>query len=319
MIAAKARTIKTPHQEATRDSASSFTDQSLPQIHPAWKKAYQDAYTQNGTQVLNVTNAKELFPEYAASKESRTALGNAVHPAAEALTESLWRDAVKRPAPAGKYDAVVLMAGPSAAGKSTALTDLGPEIGKAKAIYDTHMRDLDQSRANCQAALQAGNDVTIAYVHRDPSEALDAMLQRGEESGRVRPVENFAQIAAQAPETVRALQQEYAGNPHVHFVAIDNSKGPGNATVEPIEALGGVNYDEGNLKADLTDQATRAGASGQISDRVASAALGGGEAGTVGGDSRPETPTAGLASAGRGGYGARAESKRLATSAGQVA
>ncbi len=293
------RSMATRPRTPQTNSASQPTDQSLPQIHPAWKQKYQNAYTQNGTQVLNVTNAKELFPEYAASKESRTALGNAVHPAAEALTESLWKDAVEKPAPAGKYDAVVLMAGPSAAGKSTALTDLGPEIGKA--------------------ALEAGNDVTIAYVNRDPQEAFGAMLQRGEDSGRVRPVQNFAQIAAQAPETVKALQQEYAGDPRVHFVMIDNSKGPGNATVEPIGALGGVKYDEGNLASDLGNQTAAAHASGQISDRVASAALGGGEDSAVSGSAGTQTPAAGMASKGGGGFGAGTQPKRLAASAGQIA
>jgi hypothetical protein len=235
---------------------------------------YRQAYTKNGTLVLNVTNAKELDPEYSASVESRTALGDKVHPAADKLVQGLYDQAVKEPAPPGKVDGVVLTAGTSAGGKSTMLTDMGPNLGLAKVIHDGHMRDFAESDANVKAARDAGNSVVVAYVHREPGEAFNDMLQRGEQSGRVRPIRNFAEIAAKAPETYSRLMQKYANDPNVRFVAIDNSKGPGNATLMPPEAVGGIHYDQSVLESTLADQTKTAAQSGQISRRVSDAALG---------------------------------------------
>src|SRR3546814_4228496 len=56
--------------------------------------------------------------------------------------------------------------------KTTAVNAAGDAFGKPEITYDTNMNTLSSAVDKVEQALAAGRDVRIAYVYRDPVEAL---------------------------------------------------------------------------------------------------------------------------------------------------
>ena len=218
----------------------SITDKFQAQLSGNYEQSKED-YAKvpdtNGGQILNTDLARELSGDYRADR-SRSA---DVHEPASAFVKQMYADKLKEPAQPGQINTVLFTAGGTGAGKSTALNavpDVKNLAAHAQIIYDTNMNTYSSGKAKIDQALAAGKLVSIAYVYRDPMEALvNGALPRADRMGRTVPVEEHAKTHAGSFEVVQRLQAEYAGNHNVQFHVIDNSLGPGKAQRSSIDQI----------------------------------------------------------------------------------
>lgn len=208
--------------------------------------AYSKLEDSAGGTVLNTDTARELAPEYLADR-TRSA---DVHEAASDFVKMLYERKLAAPTPEGFDRTVLFTAGGTGAGKTTALAARGEGAGHPEIVYDTNMNTLPSAISKIEQALAAGRDVDIAYIYRDPVEALTGgaipRAQRQAErfgTGRTVPLEEHARTHAGVRPTMEALAERYADNPHVNITAIDNSRGRGKQKVVDLASLPRVEED----------------------------------------------------------------------------
>jgi hypothetical protein len=196
----------------------------------------------SGGKILNVDMARELSPEYVADRT----LSADVHEPASAFVKEMYAQKLAEAPKEGELPVVMFTAGGTGAGKTTAiegLPGLRSLADRAQIIYDTNMNSVTSASAKIDQALAAGKDAHIAYVYRDPVEALTkGALPRAERMGRTVPLQAHAETHAGSFETIKELQAKYAGDPRVKFSIIDNSRGRGQAAVSSMEKLGSARY-----------------------------------------------------------------------------
>ena len=120
--------------------------------------------TKNG-KLLDTDQARELSPEYRADRS----LAPKVHEAASAFTQRVFET---RMADSPDGGLVMFMAGGGGAGKSSAEYLLGAEMDRAGTILDGTLSSYDKAARNVQLALDNNQSVIIAYVYREPVEAM---------------------------------------------------------------------------------------------------------------------------------------------------
>jgi hypothetical protein len=217
-----------------------------------------------GDKILNVDMARELSPEYAANRT----LSAEVHEPASEFTKKMYAERLAEEPKAGQAPFVMFTAGGTGAGKTSAI-NASPEIkalaDKAQIVYDTNMNNEASASQKIDQALDAGKDVHINYVYRDPVEALTrGALPRAQRMGRTVPLENHAETHTGSFETISKLQEKYKDDPRVHFSIIDNSRGEGEAKPSSLEELRDKRY---NVPVqELQSALDREKAAGRISE-----------------------------------------------------
>lgn len=193
-----------------------------------------------GGVVLNTDTARELSPEYLADR-TRSA---DVHEAASDTVKMLYERKLAEPTPAGLEPVVMFTAGGTGAGKTTAVKAAGDALGRPEIVYDTNMNTLASAVQKVEQALEAGRDVRIAYIYRDPVEALTGgAIPRAQRqakefgTGRTVPLAEHAKTHTGVRSVMEALAQRYADDNRVQILAIDNSRGRGQSAVVPLESL----------------------------------------------------------------------------------
>lgn len=240
------------------------------------KDAYAAIPESQGGKVLNTDIARELSPEYSASLDSRSALAADVHEPASAFVKKMYAEKLAEAPAAGQDNTVLFTAGGTGAGKSTAIANI-PEVqavaDRAQIVYDTNLNNFDSSKAKIDQALEAGKDVHIAYVYRDPVESMRlGALARAETKGRTVPVQDHLDTHTQSFDTVLKLQEAYKDDPDVHIDIIDNTGGKGQATRSSMEELAAKRYTSSTEELrNVVEQEYQAG---NISDRVRQGTLG---------------------------------------------
>ena len=217
--------------------------------------------TKNG-KLLDTDQARELSEEYRADRS----LAPKVHEAASAFTQRAFEDRMAN-APDGAL--VVFMAGGGGAGKSSAEHLLSDAMDRANTILDGTLSSYDKAARNVQLALDNNQYVTIAYVYREPLDALankeGGVLQRAMQTGRAVTLDALVKGHAGSSEVVRQLEEKFGSDPRFALEVIDNSRGQGNAVFSTVDAVPVVNR-EGLLEKfkDATDQALAEGRISQI-------------------------------------------------------
>lgn len=189
-----------------------------------------------GGRVLNTDVARELSPDYLANRTK----SSAVHEPASSFIKKLYaKKLAEEPGP-DQIPTVLFTAGGTGAGKTTAVSAI-PEVrtlaDEAQLVYDTNMNSYDSAKQKIEQALDAGKDVAVVLIVRDPVEALRQALGRAtrqeEEfgSGRTVPLKDHIETHVGAIETIKRLAQEYADDPRVAITAIDNNGGKGKAKI----------------------------------------------------------------------------------------
>lgn len=219
-----------------------------------------------GGKVLNTDVARELSADYQADR-TRSA---AVHEPASWLVKEMYRRKLREAPRAGEEPLVLFTGGGTGAGKTSAIEGI-PSMRQIKAtaqmIYDTNLNGLASSVTKIEQALKADKAVRIAFVVRDPVEALvKGALPRAERMGRTVPLAEHAKTHIGAAETLQKLAEKYADHPKVDFVVIDNTRGKGKAQPADIAFIATMDYSDltKRLRAALDQEYER----GTISEAV---------------------------------------------------
>lgn len=222
-----------------------------------------------GGQVINTDLARELSPEYRGDR-SRAA---EVQDAASSFTKRLYEARLAAPTPAGKVPTVVFTAGGTGAGKSSVGATTGALMNTADIVYDTTMSSFESGDKKIQQALTSGRNVTIAYVYRDPVEALSGgALPRAMRDGRTAPLKVLQESHIGARKVIDELAKKYANDERVSIIAIDNSRGAGNAQIIALDKIPQISNT--GLKEKLNEALENARAQGTISDKIYRATAG---------------------------------------------
>jgi hypothetical protein len=216
-----------------------------------------------GGRILNTDLARELSPDYRADR-TRSA---EVHEPVSAFVKKLYAEKLSRPTPEGYDNVVLFTAGGTGAGKTTGINMLGSAADKAEMIYDTNMNRVDSSKQKIDQAIEAGREIVVIYVHRDPVDALvNGALPRAMRMGRTVPVKDHAATHAGVTETIPKLMELYANDSRVSFVLVDNSLGKGNAQLTSVDKIRTVEYN--GLQEKLNEAAKTEYEAGRISEAV---------------------------------------------------
>ncbi len=187
---------------------------------------------------FNADLAKELDPKYAASNESRRANSEATQKKAAVVRDAAFNERLAQPPKPG--ETVTFMAGGTGSGKSTTT----PQTG---IVFDSTLGKQTPAQAFelVDRVLASGREVRVNYVFTEPTVALQRALGRAQDIGRGLSLETHAKTHQVANETVRAIQDRYAGDVRVKVRSFDNT-GAGPVPLEKIPA-----YDYNETRAEL--------------------------------------------------------------------
>jgi len=221
-----------------------------------------------GGKVLSADTARELSPDYA---NDRSGSSDAVHEPSSALIREMYTRKLAEQDPEGK-NIVLFTAGGTGAGKSTAVANI-PAMkdisDNAQMIYDTNLAKPKSAISKIQQALDAGKQVVIGYVHRDPVDALvNGALPRAMKMGRTVPLAAHLDTHVNAPDSLLQVAEHFKGNDNVQIRVIDNSLGRGNAKIVDLAKLADLGYNKDELRDKLSTALENEYTNGNISEQV---------------------------------------------------
>lgn len=171
--------------------------------------------------VIDADNVRSFSPAYLQDPLNHTV---STHAPSSAFAEwMVYRRLAETPEP-GK-NTVILLAGGSGAGKTTALAlpEIQPALRDAHLVYDTTLSNYDTAKNIIDTARRRGFNVQVLYVYREPSEAAKAVVQRAGQTGRIVPPDALAGAHYGANETIRRLMRQYKRDAGVTIHLVDNT------------------------------------------------------------------------------------------------
>lgn len=225
-----------------------------------------------GTYTINMDDARELCPEYAASREGRLAYMRATNLTASRIAMESYRHAIRQPVAPGHSPVVVFTAGGPGSGKTSGLggsKNLSDTVKNAHVVFDSS----EALPGMIQKALDHGLRVHIIYTYRDAEDAFtNGVLPRAMESGRPVSARSTARLHVAALKTFEMNQTLFKDEPNVAFSVIDNSRGKGKAAVTDSIPKG-ADRDESELRDRLKRASEEAYRRGRIDASVHRAVL----------------------------------------------
>jgi hypothetical protein len=232
-------------------------------------EAYGRLPETKGGRILNVDEARELSPDYAASKEGRGKHAKSTHePSSFLIKEMIARKLEQDFDPSVP---VLIMSGGGGVGKTTAAktasTRLNTLYHDSEFILDGTFANEKSAKAKLKQLLGAGRKVVITYTARDPFDSFaNGSLPRAEDYGRTVPMEVSLADHRKAGEVFLALQAAFQGDKRVEFIVVDNTRGFGEAVEGDLDLIKTLDYTEIERRAD--EELERQLATGKISRRV---------------------------------------------------
>ena len=195
------------------------------------------AVMRRGPLTINVDDARDLFPAYAADRQSRSLHADSVHEASLLISELLWERALNQAV--GRRDLVLFTGGGAASGKTWALRH-SPEVQalmpRVQIIQDSTMANQRRASQRLQQALASGRSVRVIYVFTPIEQAVSWLVARGMEHGRSLPAAAMARSHWRSQQTVLALADRHRSDPRVRIdLLINRPNAPGR--LQPIEDL----------------------------------------------------------------------------------
>ena len=225
------------------------------------EQIYSEMADSRGGQIISADVMREMSPDYLADRTQ----SNAVHEPASWLAKQLYARALARPTPANRAPVVMFTAGGTGSGKTSTVNNLLDSGGiefeglQPEIIYDTNLANLESGLTKFKQANTAGRAINVAYVWRDPVEALqNGVLPRAERqiakfgTGRVLGINTHIYTYVDGYNTIKAASAMFRAHPAVDIIVIDNSKGLGNQVVlGSIDDLTTTNLDYNELEGQL--------------------------------------------------------------------
>lgn len=231
-------------------------------------------YRRRFGKVINTDKARELSDDYDAGPEARSKWAGAVHEPASAVTKRVYKTMLAEQPKGNESPLVLFTAGGTGAGKTTAVdhTPASREIHeRAQIVFDTNMNTFDSAKKKIDQALEAQKQVVIAYVHADPISALNralgrAMNEKSESHGRTVPMHEHINTHVGANAVARRMALQYAHDPRVKILVIDNTGDFGTSKLMNLADLPQIEYT--TLDAEARQILDEAYSSGRISEAV---------------------------------------------------
>lgn len=242
-------------------------------------RRYQEKYKNE----IGVDNVRELSSDYApngfevedpVSRAARTRWTYAVDVPSRVFAGEIYRRELKKAPAEGVKNYVVFTAGGAGSGKTTSIRGLPKiknTIDQSQIVYDTTLSTFADAVKKVSAALDAGKQVGIIFVYRDPVDALvNGALPRAVSNGRPVNLEVMLRSHLESPKVLLSLAEQYKNDPRISIEVIDNSRGAGNAALADLSFLKtiSVKYTHDDLKAKLEKALEEARQKGQVSDEI---------------------------------------------------
>lgn len=251
----------TPNKELTLEQSS--VEQKFAQDLDENYQARKEEYIKKFGNVIDADNARTLSPDYVSDPEKNSI---SVHRPASSFLLQVYKDMLAEPAPEGKKNLVVFVGGGAGAGKSTL------NIGNAKEaqiVQNTNMAPYQVSKNQINRALNAGKDVEVDYVYRDPVDSFEnGVVPRAIETGRAISIKEFIRTHVDSLDTIKKLQTDYSGDDKVKINIVDNTKGKGNEQVSSFDKIDIKNYSPVELSNQLNSVADNLLKEGKISEQL---------------------------------------------------
>ncbi len=151
---------------------------------------------------------KEVFPEFAVSREGRTRFNIPLHNSAAVLASEQFRRAVADASQPAR-DTVIFLTGIPGAGKTSAVLDNGQLPGHVRVVYEGQLARPEAAIPKVQAALDAGLKVQIVAIHVQPEVALVNTFGRYEREGRGAGVEAMASVQGHLAAGLAAIHARF--------------------------------------------------------------------------------------------------------------
>jgi hypothetical protein len=174
----------------------------------------------DGGKFIDADLARQLLPEYAASRDGAMVHSAATDEPAGRLAARVWEQMLAQP-PSDQGAYAQILAGGSAAGKTYYREHYRAALD-ADIVFDTTSANYERTKERIQQALDSGRHVVFTYIYRDFNEALAANASRFNESGRLVAPDYMAYSHVNALENYLRLKQDFAGQP-VDFEAFANT------------------------------------------------------------------------------------------------
>lgn len=231
-----------------------------------------DKYISEYGNVVGADEAKELMPGYSQDRST----SDLVQKGASELTSKIYTHLLE--AKQGeKNNTVLITAGGTGAGKSSALNDSGIDPKNYPVVFDSNSANAGSAKGRIEEALAKGYSVSLVYVHAPIDKAYDRVLDRTEqmarEKGSGRPVAAQGHIDMHhgAPDALLDLMEHYKGNPKVQIDIIDNSSTEAKVVKDPLDFISKVVDNKGNdhdIHESLNKQRELALQEGRISEHT---------------------------------------------------
>ncbi len=150
---------------------------------------------------------KEMFDEFAQSKEARGRYNTPVHNAAAVLSAEQFRKMVRASQSPGEH--VLFLTGIPGAGKTSTIVRSGALPDDVRLVFEGQMSNPKTSLEKIGMVIDAGLKPVILVVHPTPENALDNVLQRFVEYGRGAGLGIMASIQGNLPASLEAIRAQY--------------------------------------------------------------------------------------------------------------
>ena len=194
--------------------------------------------------VVSTDQARELFPDYSASLETRLRYSAAIQRSAGCLADMVFSEIVQEESGGN----ALFTAGGTGAGKTSAIlqnTETGQALAGARVIYDSNFNSFKSALAKVELALRAECSVSVIFVYRNPIEAyLEGVLPRALEQGRTVSIEGHLRMHQDSRSTFLKVQRRLQGNERVGFIVLANTGHESEAFKTDIDYLRGIKYDD---------------------------------------------------------------------------
>lgn len=216
--------------------------------------------------------ARELFPEYAASRESRTLNAAAVQKSAAHVADSVFERAVVEGIGRSEQPIAVFTAGGTGAGKTSSIqanTTTNDVLNEAQLVYDSNLNSFNSAKQKVDFALKHGYRVLIIFILREPVPAFtEGVLPRAVREGRTVPIDGHVRMHKDSLKTFLRLRKYYQGNQNVEFMVLSNTGAEGEVALGDVERLNEVRYDTEELEHELQERLEREYSGGKISKAI---------------------------------------------------
>lgn len=213
--------------------------------------------------------AREFFPEYTASIDSRLQFSTAVQRAAAGLADSVFDQIVSE----SSNRLVVFTGGGTGAGKTFSVMRDGaprPAFHGAAAVFDGNFNSFKPSKNKLEFVLSKNCMAIVVFVHRHPVAAyIKGVIPRALEQGRTVPIHAHLRVHRDSIATFLKVHRNFVDNPNVFFIVLNNTGHEQESFPQTdIDYLKAVKYDSPELEA-----AIRKGLTNELQEQRISQAL----------------------------------------------